>query len=141
MHQVMQYIHKSACCHEWEAWGNSRCTKGNLTSLWSSTTVRIVSIVCKIPMAITVLSSTSSYSSLWSTLPNISAYARKTTNLTFKRQFTFLIFHVETRELMQNQQCPICKSCQCWKICFLVLKNEYRKWIYVFEKSSYFKTF
>lgn len=43
------------------------------TSLWSSITVRMVSIVLRIPRAMTVLSSFSSYSSLCRTLVKISA--------------------------------------------------------------------
>lgn len=48
------------------------------TSLWSSMTVRMVSIVLRMPRAITVLSSFSSYSSLCRTLVKISAWWQET---------------------------------------------------------------
>lgn len=57
------------------------------------------------------------YFSLW----------KKPTNLTFKSKLTFLISHAKPRQLMQEQQWFICKSCQRWKMCSLLLKEEYRK--------------
>lgn len=57
------------------------------------------------------------YFSLWT----------KPTNLTFKSKPVFLICHSKPRQLMQQQQCLISKSCQHWKICWLLLKGEHSK--------------
>lgn len=57
------------------------------------------------------------YFSLW----------KKTTNLTSKSKLTFLICHAKPGQLIQEQQRLICKRCQHWKICFLLLKGEYSK--------------
>lgn len=55
------------------------------------------------------------YFSLWT----------KPTNLIFKSKPVFLICHSKPRQLMQQQQCLICKSCQHWKTCLLLLKGEH----------------
>lgn len=60
------------------------------------------------------------YFSLWKKTTN-------STNLIFKSKLTFLICHAKLRQLMQQQQCLICKSCQHWKIHPLLLKGKCRK--------------